>query len=77
MIKVVNFDYLPSQQILSSFIDLPDKDAFNNQFLRLENYNNAYMTLSLGTLFIFFLWHLLLLLAYLPIKLSSGISSMP
>ena len=77
MIRVVNFDFLPSQSILSHFITLPEKEPWNDQFARLGNYGNTYLIMSLGTLSIFFFGHCLLLLAYFPAELLGGTTALP
>ena len=77
MINVVNFDFLPSQQILSLFMDLPEKEPWDAKFARLGNYGNPYLIAGLGTLSFFLIGHFLLLLAYLPAELLGGIAGIP
>ena len=73
MIKVVNFDFLPSGPILSHLTKLEDRAPIEDRFDRFGNYGNVYLILSMGTLFIFFLWHCFIFVAYFPIGLLNKI----
>ena len=77
MIKVVNFDFIPSEYIYSRFISLQGNKPFDDEFERLGNYGNSYLILSMGTLFIFFLWHCFLLVAFISITLLDGVLNLP
>ena len=79
MIKVVNFDFLPSELIFSHLIKLIEPAllySMPDRFERFGNYGNASLILSMGTLFIVLLWYCFLFLAYLPIVLLNSVLAM-
>ena len=76
MIRVVNFDFLPSELIFSHLIKLKDSEPLDAKFDRFGNYGNAYLILGMGTLFIVLLWYCFLLVVYLPLGLLNSILAM-
>ena len=74
MIAVATFDILPTDDFFPDiFTGLPEEDAFNDKFDRL-NYGSVFCIMNLGTILIVFVFYLLLYLLYAILTLLSRVS---
>ena len=55
MILISTYEFLPTQDIFPLFMDLPERDPFNEKFDRLD-YGSFYSTMILGCVFLVFVW---------------------
>ena len=68
LIHVSTYEFLPSQEIYSSIMDLPDQGYLNEKFDRLD-YGSFYTSMNLGTVFPLLLWLLSLYPIYIVLLL--------
>ena len=55
LIKLSTYEFLPTQEIFPLFMDLPEREPFNEKFVRLD-YGYFYITMNLGFVFLILVW---------------------